>query len=74
MQQQQQQQQHQLQQQQQQQCLQNAQDIVHRPQKLNQLSCPSEEASFPLGREKKAITNGRDLGGRVDRRGEEKGT
>ena len=42
--------------------------------RVNKLKCPSEEASVPLGREKKAITNGRDLGGRVDRRGEEKGT
>jgi hypothetical protein len=26
--------------------------------KLNKLKCPSEDASVPLGREKKAITNG----------------
>ena len=43
--------------------------------KLNKLKCPSEDASVPLGREKKAITHGergRDLGGKVDgvRRGE----
>jgi hypothetical protein len=32
--------------------------------------CPSEDASIPLGREKKAITSGeggRDLGGKVNR-------
>ena len=37
--------------------------------KLNKLKCPSEDASVPLGREKKAITSGeggRDLGGKVD--------
>jgi hypothetical protein len=27
-------------------------------QKLNKLKCPSEDASVPLGREKKAITSG----------------
>ena len=35
--------------------------------------CPSEDASVPLGREKKVITSGegwRDLGGKVDRGGE----
>ena len=26
--------------------------------KVNKLKCPSEDASVPLGREKKAITNG----------------
>ena len=39
---------------------------------LNKLKCPSEDASVPLGREKKAITNGkgeRDLGEKVDRAG-----
>ena len=37
--------------------------------KVNKLKCPSEDASVPLGREKKAITSGeggRDLGGKVD--------
>jgi hypothetical protein len=40
--------------------------------KVNKLKCPSEEASVPLGREKKAITSGeggRDLGGKVDELG-----
>jgi hypothetical protein len=40
---------------------------------LNKLKCPSEDASIPLGREKKAITigeGGRDLGEKVDRVGE----
>jgi hypothetical protein len=38
--------------------------------KVNKLKCPSEDASVPLGREKKAITSwegGKDLGGKVDR-------
>jgi hypothetical protein len=37
------------------------------------LKCPIEDASVPLGREKKAITSvkgGRNVGGKVDRRGE----
>jgi hypothetical protein len=37
--------------------------------KLNRLKAPSEDASVPLGREKKAITSGeggRDLGGKMD--------
>jgi hypothetical protein len=37
--------------------------------RLNKLKCPSEDASVPLGREKKEITSGvggRDLGGKVD--------
>ena len=37
--------------------------------KVNKLKGPSEDASVPLGREKKAITSGeggRDLGGKVD--------
>ena len=37
--------------------------------KVNKLKGPSEEASVPLGREKKAITSGEggmDLGGKVD--------
>ena len=37
--------------------------------KVNKLKCPSEDASVPLGREKKVITSregGRDLGGKVD--------
>ena len=36
--------------------------------KVNKLKCPSEDASVPLGREKKAITSGeggKDLGGKV---------
>jgi hypothetical protein len=40
--------------------------------KVNKLKCPSEDASVPLGREKKANTSGeggRDLGGKVDRVG-----
>jgi hypothetical protein len=46
--------------------------------KFNKLKCPSENASVPLGREKKAITSregGRDLGGKVNRveGGEERG-
>ena len=38
-------------------------------QKVNKLKGPSENASVPLGREKKAITSGegrRDRGGKVD--------
>jgi hypothetical protein len=38
------------------------------PKKVNKMKCPSEDASVPLGREKKAITSGeggRDLGGKV---------
>ena len=37
--------------------------------KVNKLKCPSEDASVPLGREKKAITSGeggRDLVGKVE--------
>ena len=37
--------------------------------KVNKLKCPNEDASVPLGREKKAITSGeggRDLRGKVD--------
>jgi hypothetical protein len=37
--------------------------------KFNKLKCPREDASVPLGREKKAITSGerwRELGGKVD--------
>jgi hypothetical protein len=37
--------------------------------RVNKLKCPSEEASVPLGREKKAITIWeveRDLGGKVE--------
>ena len=37
--------------------------------KANKLKCPSEDASVPLGREKKAITSGegwKDLGGKVN--------
>jgi hypothetical protein len=40
--------------------------------KVNKLKSPSEEASVPPEREKKAITSGeggRDLGRKVDRRG-----
>jgi hypothetical protein len=38
-------------------------------EKVYKLKCPSEDASVPLGREKKAITTGeegRGLGGKVD--------
>ena len=38
--------------------------------KVNKLKCPSEDASVPLGREKKANTRGeggRDIGGKVER-------
>jgi hypothetical protein len=38
---------------------------------VSKLKCPREDASVPLGREKKAITSGkggRHLGGKVDRR------
>ena len=41
--------------------------------KLNKRKCPSEDASVPLGREKKAITSGeggRDLGRKVDGMGQ----
>ena len=36
--------------------------------KVNKLKCPSEDASVPLGREKKAITNGggRNLRGNME--------
>jgi hypothetical protein len=37
--------------------------------KVKKVKCPSEDASIPLGREKKAITRGkggRDLGEKVD--------
>jgi hypothetical protein len=37
--------------------------------KVKNMKCPSEDASFILGRKKKAITSGegvRDLGGKVD--------
>ena len=40
--------------------------------KVNKLKCPSEDASVPLGREKKTITSGeggRDLQGNMDRVG-----
>jgi hypothetical protein len=36
---------------------------------VNELKCPSEDVSVPLGREKKVITCGeeeRDLGGKLD--------
>ena len=50
--------------------------------RLNKLTCPSEDASVPLGREKKAITSGeggRELGGKMGRvwgvgSGEKRGT
>ena len=41
--------------------------------KVNKPRCSSEDASVPLGREKKAITSGEggeDLGGKVDGMGE----
>ena len=46
--------------------------------KVNKLKGPSEDASVPLGREKKAITSGergKELGGKVDweRSGRERG-
>jgi hypothetical protein len=44
--------------------------------KLNKLKCPSEDASIPLGREKKAIISGeggRDLKRKVDRVGQSGG-
>jgi hypothetical protein len=37
--------------------------------KVNKLKCPTEDASVPLGKEKKTITSGeggRDLEGKVD--------
>jgi hypothetical protein len=37
--------------------------------KVNKLKCPSEHSSFPLGRERKAITNGergRDIGEKME--------
>jgi hypothetical protein len=39
---------------------------------VDKLKCPSEDASVPLEREKKAISNGeggKNLGGKVDRSG-----
>ena len=45
--------------------------------KVNKLKCPSEDASVPLGREKKAITSGeggRNLGGKIDGGIGERGT
>jgi hypothetical protein len=46
--------------------IQNTQDTVHRIQKAQQSECPSEDASVPLGKEKKAKTSreGRREGGR----------
>ena len=44
--------------------------------KVNKLMCPSEDASVPLQREKKAITSGvggRDLGGKVGGKGGNEG-
>jgi hypothetical protein len=38
--------------------IQNTQDIIYRIQKAHTVKCPSEGASVPLGREKKAITSG----------------
>ena len=49
--------------------IQNTQDTVHKLKRLNKVKCPSEDTSVPLGREKKAITNGeggRSLGGKMD--------
>ena len=51
-------------------------DISDRNQKGKQAECPSEDESFPFGREMKAITigeGGMDLRGKVDRTGEWKG-
>ena len=54
--------------------VQNIQDTVHRTQKVNKLKGPNEDASVPLGREKKATIKGggSDLGGKGD--GVERGT
>jgi hypothetical protein len=44
--------------------------------KFNNLKCPSEDASVPLGRQKKAIIRGergKDLGGKVDGYGSGRG-
>jgi hypothetical protein len=66
--------------------IQNTQGMSTELKKLNKLKCPSEDASVPVGREKKAITcgegrrkrgreegreGGRDLGVKVDRIGRE---
>jgi hypothetical protein len=37
--------------------VQNTQDTVAELKKVSKLKCPSEDASVPLGREKKAITS-----------------
>ena len=53
--------------------VQNIQDTVHRTQKVNKLKGPNEDASVPLGREKKEISSGegeRDLGKKVEVGGE----
>ena len=44
--------------------------------KVNKVKCASDDASVPLGREKKAITSGegcRGLGGKVNRWGKGEG-
>ena len=52
----------------------NTQDTIHRTQKVNKLKGPSEDASVPLGREKKAITgDGGEGPGRESRWGGEAG-
>ena len=46
--------------------------ILRKVPQVNKLKCPSEDASVPLGREKKTITSGeggRDWGGKVDGEG-----
>ena len=51
--------------------VQNTQDTVQELRKINKLKGPSEVASLPLGRERKAITTGeggRDLERKVDLR------
>lgn len=55
--------------------VQNCQDMIHRTKKANKQKGPSENASVPLRREKKAITGGGREGwtwvGKVTRRGVE---
>ena len=44
---------------------------------VNKMKCPSEDASVLFGREKKAITSGeegRDLEGKMDKKGRKRGT
>jgi hypothetical protein len=49
--------------------VQNTQNTATELKKVNKLKCPSENSSFPLGRENKAVTSGeggRELGRKVD--------